>query len=1152
MPTHFSSRHRVVVLLFSTGVGLAACDSAPTPDAPTDARVVALDAGGAAPDVPAMPLDGWVAMPDAAWLPTPDAARVPSPDAELLDPDAAWLPTPDAAWVPTDAAWVPPDAAWVPADAAWGPADAAMPTPDAAWLPTPDAAWVPTPDAAWLPTPDAARVPSPDAAWLPTPDAAWFEPDAVAPTLDLSVPDPDAAAPPSWERPLRASDLPPAQLNVGADTWRAWLFADMIRGASLWVKSARNAPPLEPAAADALGAELRFDARGWPTNLPATAELEVQTGYSTGEAFDPETNALRPSYLHGVFVLTWAGRGTVDFLNSRNNGQGYRILRREPGRIVLRMDSAARHPVLRIADVDPADPVRDVHLWAPAADGAGLELTEASELSSGRVAGSLEPAPEAAPPLFHPVFLAHLAEAPDAGVLRFLTWQNINALEGQPALTPEDLPDADAAFREVVVMDRAYGRHAAPAARGRLGYPYERSIDLCNATGRDCWLQIPHTATPEVYRALARIAAARLRPDLRLWVEYSNEIWNAVGPYLPQRDQARAVAAAHFAVAPEAVTFAQLAWGAGAVQAECLRVVEDEWRALGQADERLINVAAAFAAGPDYNRRVVEAMREVDPALPEVLAISNYFGHDTQGAIYALHAWGAEPGVWPASLYDATAAVVRRALHRDFPTWQQNGEIARAAGLPLVSYEGGQHMLPTGYGDWNDPESVDFMYFMYDFQRSRRMGELYREHYALYAAAGGRAPSQWWDVGTYSFFGYWGAKEYVWQTPEETPKWAAFAEWGALNGGVRAPHDPQGTRPALEPASLRAEAGQAFEVVLQARGGDGPVTLALLGGALPDEVVLLDEGAGLGRLLGVPADAGTFRFVVRALDADGDPDDRRYELTVDPEGVSESSLVVFRGAELPASLQADGRPNGRYDPVVRPVSLDGGARICEPMTRGDGAAPLFDREFNGGSNRIEPTSSLNAFGGWCLTALDGDTRVGSPDMNTWVGLREGAFKAWMGDLTGPAAFDLVLLWQASQFGARPDADGRFAFGPNAPTSTLQIDLTAIVGDGTNELRFVVQNGDRLFVSEAAFTERFLGDGVFRLERFSGNGEPGRRWAEIAPPENNDMAMPDADRLDFAAMTFDDVRAVGVFYRGTRWRWNFAFDFVRFFALGRGG
>lgn len=62
---------------------------------------------------------------------------------------------------------------------------------------------------------------------------------------------------------------------------------------------------------------------------------------------------------------------------------------------------------------------------------------------------------------------------------------------------------------------------------GRAGVPWERVIELANTNGSDLWINIPVAADDDYVRQLALLLRQRLRPGLRLYLEYSNEVWNA-------------------------------------------------------------------------------------------------------------------------------------------------------------------------------------------------------------------------------------------------------------------------------------------------------------------------------------------------------------------------------------------------------------------------------------------------------------------------------------------------------------------------------------------------------------------------------------------------------------------------------------------------
>lgn len=58
------------------------------------------------------------------------------------------------------------------------------------------------------------------------------------------------------------------------------------------------------------------------------------------------------------------------------------------------------------------------------------------------------------------------------------------------------------------------------------GSPWEHAIALCNAVDKDIWVNVPHRATDDYVRQLARLLRDTLEPERKVYVEYSNETWN--------------------------------------------------------------------------------------------------------------------------------------------------------------------------------------------------------------------------------------------------------------------------------------------------------------------------------------------------------------------------------------------------------------------------------------------------------------------------------------------------------------------------------------------------------------------------------------------------------------------------------------------------
>ncbi|MEO8809119.1 MAG: cadherin-like domain-containing protein, partial [Rhodanobacter sp.] len=63
------------------------------------------------------------------------------------------------------------------------------------------------------------------------------------------------------------------------------------------------------------------------------------------------------------------------------------------------------------------------------------------------------------------------------------------------------------------------------------GMSWESAIDMANATHTDMWINIPTLATDDYVKSLAALIKSKLAPNLHVYVEWSDEIWNYGNPY---------------------------------------------------------------------------------------------------------------------------------------------------------------------------------------------------------------------------------------------------------------------------------------------------------------------------------------------------------------------------------------------------------------------------------------------------------------------------------------------------------------------------------------------------------------------------------------------------------------------------------------------
>jgi len=101
-------------------------------------------------------------------------------------------------------------------------------------------------------------------------------------------------------------------------------------------------------------------------------------------------------------------------------------------------------------------------------------------------------------------------------VVRFLNWSKTNG-------------STETAWNTRCPDDFCWGM--AKTAGYSSGTSWESMIRLMNEINRDIWINIPVSATDDYVTQLATLFKNTLNPNLKIYVEYSNELWNTAGPF---------------------------------------------------------------------------------------------------------------------------------------------------------------------------------------------------------------------------------------------------------------------------------------------------------------------------------------------------------------------------------------------------------------------------------------------------------------------------------------------------------------------------------------------------------------------------------------------------------------------------------------------
>lgn len=530
------------------------------------------------------------------------------------------------------------------------------------------------------------------------------------------------------------------------------------------------------------------DANGWPTGDAAVIVMADTPGIA------------------GKYELSYRGRGQV----SASGG--------------VRIQNVAYHRATgtTTADVIVTPGTMDLHLRFQAFPGGVKDVRLIRPGHGPR-------------DLFTKAFLARLRPFT---TLRTLGWSQVN---GNP---------------EVSWSDRTLPAHATQARRKgpdgqRYGAAWEYFIELCNQTGKDAWINVPDQASDDYVRELAKLVQARLRPDLNVYVEWSNEVWNFAPDFTQSRRNLEAAAAEIRAGDPHKLRYDgntdrhDAAWRRIAYQAKRL---SDLFRSVFGDAAMLTRVRPVLATQTANAWVYQQGLRYLDTVhgAPRTylwgLAGTSYF--------YLKHEDRADLTV------DRIFADLDHATTRG---WMQTLVAwARAFGLRPLCYEGGHHIT----GSQSAAVKVAA-------NRDPRMKDALLRNYRDWFEVGGDLHNYVALAGRWGPFGQWGLSESI--ASQDGPKWEAVE--ALLASPPVAP-----TVGKLVPGVLRSSDA--------AVAGDGRDVSSgrSLAGVHPD----------IAWLLRVPA-AGTFRI---STDTQAD---HGAAIRVDVDGLPAATWALERGRASPRS-----------------------------------------------------------------------------------------------------------------------------------------------------------------------------------------------------------------------------------------------------------
>lgn len=377
----------------------------------------------------------------------------------------------------------------------------------------------------------------------------------------------------------------------------------------------------------------------------------------------------------GNFVFLYEGEGSFDFRqlpHFKKNGQDYITLTGEGG-----------HKWIDILESKKGNHVRNIQI-----------LPEEDMQNPGT---------------FYPLFLKGLKPF---HCLRFMDWMAINN------------------SKQTTWDTRAQPEYYTQGLEN--GVAIEYAIELCNTLGCDAWFCIPHKADDQYIRSFAQLVLQALDSRLKVYIEYSNEIWNwgfqqshyvlenapgALNKYV-SRDLESINPAQEDFVPKDSYMMQRVfkIWS---------DVFGEEHR------KRLIRVAAVQQAWVDNTRVVLTYLFKKDASGKDVNAemykTSLGLGCDAIAPAAYFYYSDEDPNIWNSMKPDeVTALMVLNSVEKEYPKqsgkWtEQTAEIVNAWKVDYLVYEGGQHLVPYQNTEW------PYVNAIWDAQINPKMYDIYKK-----------------------------------------------------------------------------------------------------------------------------------------------------------------------------------------------------------------------------------------------------------------------------------------------------------------------------------------------------------------------------------------------------------------------------------------
>jgi len=464
---------------------------------------------------------------------------------------------------------------------------------------------------------------------------------------------------------------------------------------------------------------VEFDENGWPKNLHG------------GKAGTKFLNRLPEGTVEdGFFTVLYDGEGKIFY------GNDARIVVHRPNKDIIEIKAGKDHVLnasLFITKTNPDNYIRNIRILPEGGVCKGFPHIRVKTAAACGALPYLSFEKNEDKLLFNPDYLAFMK---DFQVIRFM---NMSGMTRNPVEKWEDRNKPEKA-----TWGGKYGSRGAPV---------EIMVALANQVKANPWFSMPYKASDEYVRKFAEYVKKHLDPDLKAYIEYSNEVWN---PIFIHHDYAIQQGLKEKLDTKKSV--AGYKWYSKR-SVEVFKIWEDVFG--GQ--EQLIRVLGSWASNQSMSSLILsyrDAYKHTD-----ALAIGPYVS--------------AHPKILrkAKSVDDVFKAMMDKnskwGMKSIISYIKKQSKVAKSFGVDLVAYEGGQHLV-----DWNTRKVNEHPNeLLYAANRDPRMGLVYDQLLREWRKAGGKLFVAFSAPRIYSWYGSWGIKEHIRQPRSEAPKYDALLRY---------------------------------------------------------------------------------------------------------------------------------------------------------------------------------------------------------------------------------------------------------------------------------------------------------------------------------------------------------------------------------------